>query len=43
MKATPAAYIGTVEAPDSERAIKQAIRQYGIKTEAWKLAASRVS
>jgi hypothetical protein len=31
MKATPAASLGTVEAPDAESAIKEAIRQYESK------------
>jgi hypothetical protein len=43
LKETPAAPIGTVEAPDAESAVKEAIKQYGLKIEAWKLSASRVS
>ena len=30
IKGTPAADIGTVEAPDAETAIKEAIKKYGI-------------
>ena len=30
IRATPAAFIGHVEAPDAEEAIKEAIRKFGI-------------
>jgi hypothetical protein len=44
LKATPAATIGTVEAPDADSAIREAIKEFDIK-EPWqqqKLAARRV-
>jgi len=44
IRSTPAAEIGTVEGPDPESAIKEAIRLYGI-TEPWeqeRLAARRL-
>ena len=44
IRSTPAAEIGTVEAPDAESAIKEAIRVYGINDaeQQKRLAARRV-
>jgi hypothetical protein len=44
IRSSPAAFVGYVEAPDAERAIKEAIEQFGISNshQQARLAAQRV-